>query len=165
MSRWLPSPVKGLRLLARGDMRLLVLEVLRDGPKRGYEVMSAIREMFLGIYSPSPGAVYPTLQMLEDEGLVASEEVEGKRVYRITERGLAFLEERRDLLDELLEKGRRYASAEGMELMDASRDLAASVLRAYATLPPEDLKEVAQVLRDARARVLSILGRRGLEGR
>ncbi|MCS7222888.1 MAG: hypothetical protein N0A15_16585, partial [Anaerolineae bacterium] len=102
---------------------------------------------------------------LEDEGLVASEEVEGKRVYRITERGLAFLEERRDLLDELLEKGRRYASAEGMELMDASRDLAASVLRAYATLPPEDLKEVAQVLRDARARVLSILGRRGLEGR
>ncbi|MCS7117522.1 MAG: PadR family transcriptional regulator [Thaumarchaeota archaeon] len=158
MTRWFAGPVKGIRWLARGDMRLLVLEVLRDGPKRGYEVMSAIREKFFGIYSPSPGAVYPTLQMLEDEGLVASEEVEGKRVYRITGDGLRFLEGRRDVLDELIERGRRYASTEGMELMESARELAATVFRAYATLPPEGLNEVANVLREARIRILSIMG-------
>jgi DNA-binding PadR family transcriptional regulator len=47
-------------------MRILVLEALADGPKRGYEVIKAIRDRFHGLYSPSPGAIYPTLQLLED---------------------------------------------------------------------------------------------------
>jgi DNA-binding PadR family transcriptional regulator len=96
--RWFfgPGPWHGLRLLTRGDMRILVLEALADGPKRGYEVIKAIRDRFHGLYSPSPGAIYPTLQLLEDEGLVAVEVVDGKKLYKITEEGRRFLSERRD---------------------------------------------------------------------
>lgn len=137
---------------------MLVLEALADGPKRGYEVIRAIRDRFHGLYSPSPGAIYPTLQLLEDEGLVTAEVVEGKKVYRITEEGRRFLEERRERAQALLEKGRKVMGAEAAELMDAARSLAVTVFHAYATLPPERLLEVAEVLREARVKVLKVLG-------
>jgi len=91
-------------MLSRGDVRVLDLEALRTGPKRGYEVIKTIREMFGGWYTPSPGAVYPTLQWLEDEGLVRSEEVDGKKVYSITDTGLRFLAEKQDLLEAFRER-------------------------------------------------------------
>jgi DNA-binding PadR family transcriptional regulator len=69
----------------RGDSRLLVLMALRRRAMHGYEVAKEISRMFGGFYEPSPGAVYPTLQWLEDEGLVRSEVVEGRRVYSLTE--------------------------------------------------------------------------------
>jgi len=158
--RWFfgPGPWHGFRWITRGDMRILVLEALADGPKRGYEVIKAIRDRFHGLYSPSPGAVYPTLQLLEDEGLVASEVLDGKRVYRITDEGRRFLEERKDRARELLEKGRKVMGAEAAELMDAARSLALTVFQAYATLPPERLLEVAEVLREARVKVLRVIG-------
>jgi len=159
--RWFfgPGPWHGLRWLTRGDMRILVLEALADGPKRGYEVIKAIRDRFHGLYSPSPGAIYPTLQLLEDEGLVAVEVVDGKKLYKITEEGRRFLSERRDQLEVLLEKGRKVMGAEAAELMDAARSLALTVLHAYATLPPERLLEVADVLREARVKVLRVMGK------
>src|SRR3990172_12624371 len=70
-----------------GDMKYVILKVLRDKPMHGYEVMKALEEQTHGCYRPSPGSVYPTLQWLEDEGLVKSEELEGKKVYGITDQG------------------------------------------------------------------------------
>jgi len=140
-------------------MRILVLEALADGPKRGYEVIKAIRDRFHGLYSPSPGAIYPTLQLLEDEGLVEVEVVDGKKLYKITVEGRRFLNERRDQLEALLEKGRKVMGAEAAELMDAARSLASTVFHAYSTLPPERLLEVADVLREARVKVLRVMGK------
>ncbi len=159
--RWFfgPGPWHGLRWLTRGDVRILVLEALADGPKRGYEVIKAIRDRFHGLYSPSPGAIYPTLQLLEDEGLVTVKVVEGKKVYRITDEGRRFLSERSDQVQALLEKGRRVMGPEAAELMDAARSLAMTVFHAYATQPPERLLEVAEVLREARVKVLRVLGK------
>jgi len=79
------------RFFGRGDMKFLLLELLTERPKHGYEMIKELETRFSGFYSPSPGTVYPTLQMLEDRGYVSSTTVEGKRVYAITEEGRTFL--------------------------------------------------------------------------
>jgi len=79
----------------RGDMKFLLLEILKEGPRHGYDIINGLEGQFRG-YRPSPGSVYPTLQMLEEGGYVTSEEVDGKKVYTITEVGLKLLEERGD---------------------------------------------------------------------
>src|SRR5882672_2888584 len=67
-----------------GDMKYVILKMLRDKPMHGYEVMKALEESMQGCYKPSPGTVYPTLQWLEDEGLVKANDADGKKVYEIT---------------------------------------------------------------------------------
>jgi DNA-binding PadR family transcriptional regulator len=81
------SPGRGGPRLRRGDMRWALLEALEQGPAHGYELMTRLEERSGGVWRPSPGSVYPTLQMLEDEGLVRSEEREARRVYDLTEAG------------------------------------------------------------------------------
>lgn len=71
----------------RGDARTIILDALRDGPKHGYEIIKALEERSAGRYVPSPGTVYPTLQFLEDQGLVRSHEEAERRVYQLTEAG------------------------------------------------------------------------------
>jgi len=75
--------------MRRGDIRKAILLSLTDGPAHGYEVMRRLEERSGGIWRPSPGSVYPTLQMLEDEGLVRSETGDGTRTYTLTDRGTA----------------------------------------------------------------------------
>ena len=87
-----------------GDMKYVILKLLRDKPMHGYEVMKALEEHTQGCYKPSPGTVYPTLQWLEDEGLVRCEEQEGKKVYHITDAGLAFLEEHKSTVEDIFER-------------------------------------------------------------
>jgi DNA-binding PadR family transcriptional regulator len=77
----------------RGDVKLLVLSVLRDGPKHGYEVMRAIEQRTGSAYTPSPGVIYPTLQLLEDLGHVRSREGGDRKVYELTDAGRAHLDE------------------------------------------------------------------------
>jgi DNA-binding PadR family transcriptional regulator len=78
----------------RGDIRRALLSALKDGPAHGYELITRLEERSGGMWRPSPGSVYPTLQMLEDEGLVRSEERDGKRVYELTEAGRTAADER-----------------------------------------------------------------------
>lgn len=89
-----------------GDMKYVILKLLKDKPRHGYEVMKELEEQLHGCYSPSPGTVYPTLQWLEDEGLVVGKDVEGKKVYEITDAGRRFLEEHRDVVDDIFERVR-----------------------------------------------------------
>ena len=82
------------RFFGRGDMKFALLELLQERPMHGYEMIKALEEKSGGFYTPSPGSIYPTLQMLEDSSLVTAHEVEGKRVYTITDAGRAALAER-----------------------------------------------------------------------
>jgi DNA-binding PadR family transcriptional regulator len=82
------------RIFGRGDMKYLLLELLLERPKHGYEMIKELEARFSGFYSPSPGSVYPTLQMLEDRAYVRSTTEDGKRVYAITDEGRAYLEAR-----------------------------------------------------------------------
>ncbi len=85
---------EGHRVFGRGDIKFALLELLQERPMYGYEMMKVLEEKSGGFYAPSPGSIYPTLQMLEDRGLVSVQEVEGKKVYSITDAGRALLAER-----------------------------------------------------------------------
>ncbi len=87
------GPGEGRRFFGRGDVKFALLELLRERPMHGYEMMKALEEKSGGFYTPSAGTIYPTLQMLEDRNLVTSQEADGKKVYSITDAGRAFLEE------------------------------------------------------------------------
>src|SRR5438105_4183173 len=76
----------------RGDVKYVILRALSEQPRHGYDIIRELEDS--SGYRISPGSVYPTLQMLEDAGLVTSEQVEGKRVYTITDEGRAQLEEK-----------------------------------------------------------------------
>ena len=78
--------------------------LLDEEPRHGYEVIRLLRDRFMGVYSPSPGTIYPRLARLEEEGLVTHDEVDGRKVYRITEAGRDELRSRSDELDELEEE-------------------------------------------------------------
>jgi DNA-binding PadR family transcriptional regulator len=85
---------------ARGDVRSAVLLLLAERPRHGYELIQEIAERSSGAWTPSPGSVYPTLQALEDEGLVQIERVEGRRIASLSEQGAAYVEEQRTALGE-----------------------------------------------------------------
>ncbi|MFY9930191.1 MAG: helix-turn-helix transcriptional regulator, partial [Streptosporangiaceae bacterium] len=87
-----------------GSLRLYLLRLLDEEPRHGYEVIRLLRDRFMGVYSPSPGTIYPRLARLEEEGLVTHDEVDGRKVYRITEAGREELRSRSAELDELEEE-------------------------------------------------------------
>ncbi len=100
------------RLFDYGELRLLLLAMIAERPRHGYELIKEISERFGGAYSPSPGVIYPTLSWLDDMGYAAIEpEASGKKLYRITPEGEAFLVANRTAADELL--SRIAAVAEG----------------------------------------------------
>jgi DNA-binding PadR family transcriptional regulator len=83
----------GRRRHRRGDIKYALLELLAEQPRHGYELIKELEQRYAGFYRPSPGSVYPTLQLLEDEGHLTSEQIDGKRVYTITESGRELLAE------------------------------------------------------------------------
>ena len=92
------------RIFDRGDLKYMILELLRDRPMHGYEVMRSLEETSGGAYTASPGSVYPTLQALEDDGYVSSEESDGRKVYTITAEGREFLESNQDRVEQILRR-------------------------------------------------------------
>jgi DNA-binding PadR family transcriptional regulator len=88
------GPGRG-RVFEKGDLKYVILDLIKDEPAHGYEVMRALEGRSCGFYSPSPGSVYPTLQMLEDLGYVSATQQDGRKVYEITAEGRKFLEENR----------------------------------------------------------------------
>src|ERR1039457_1238166 len=130
----------GLRVLTRGEptvspvfrhggLRLYLLKLLDEAPRHGYDVIRLLQDRFLGVYSPSPGTIYPRLARLEEEGLVTHEVVDGKKVYRITDAGREEIRNRSDDLTELED-----------ELTASVRDIAREVT--------EDVRETVRSLRE-----------------
>ncbi|WP_298455032.1 PadR family transcriptional regulator [uncultured Cellulomonas sp.] len=95
-----PGGRRGRGPRARGDVRSAVLLLLAEQPRHGYELIQEIADRTSGAWTPSPGSVYPTLQALEDEGLVRIEQVEGRRVASLTEQGVQYVEDQRAALGE-----------------------------------------------------------------
>jgi DNA-binding PadR family transcriptional regulator len=92
---WGPWVGRG-RFFGAGEVRLALLDLLKEEPKHGYQLMKELEARSGGLYQASAGSIYPTLQQLEDEGLVVSEQRDGKRVYRITDAGLSELQNEKD---------------------------------------------------------------------
>jgi len=112
-----------------GGLRLYLLKLLDEAPRHGYEVIRLLQDRFLGVYQPAPGTIYPRLARLEEEGLVTHDEVDGKKVYRITDKGREEISARLDDLAELEE-----------ELTQSVRDIAREV--------SEDVRDTVRNLRE-----------------
>ena len=96
---------RGGRMFEQGDLRYVVLRLLEEKPRHGYEIIKALEERFGGSYAPSPGVVYPTLQLLEDLGYArVVPGVEGKKTYEITDEGRAYLAENRETVDSIFDR-------------------------------------------------------------
>jgi DNA-binding PadR family transcriptional regulator len=110
-----------------GRLRLYLLKLLDEAPRHGYEVIRLLQDRFMGIYAPSPGTIYPRLARLEEDGLVTHEEVDGKKVYSITEKGRAEIRARlgdlADLEDELTESLRDVAREISVDVRDTVRSI------------------------------------------
>ena len=88
-----------------GELRLVLLKLIADEPRHGYDLIRAIEELTGGEYAPSPGVVYPTLTLLQDMGLIEEAAVEGPRKpFQVTDEGRAHLEEHSEEVDELFER-------------------------------------------------------------
>jgi len=97
------------RVFEQGDLKYVVLQLLDEKPRHGYDVIKAIEERFGGAYAPSPGTVYPTLQMLEDLGYArATPEEGGKKIYEITPEGREHLASHRTTVDDIFERMARF---------------------------------------------------------
>ncbi|WP_114238208.1 PadR family transcriptional regulator [Dyella sp. C9] len=104
------TPRGGSRLLGHGDLRLLLLALIEQQPRHGYELIRLIGEMFHGHYTPSPGAIYPTLTLLEELGQIQVEQAHGNRKrYAMTEAGHAFLADNQDAVEAMTLRTRHAA--------------------------------------------------------
>ena len=88
------------RVFDQGDLRYVILKLISEAPRHGYEIIKAIEDAVGGAYSPSPGVIYPTLTLLEELGYVTVEAAEGgKKLYRLTDAGQAELDEKKAVID------------------------------------------------------------------
>jgi len=144
------------KAVARKVFRLFVLKVIGDRKMNGYEVIKSIEELFSGEYSPSPGLVYPTLRALEKEGLIASEKIGGSRYYQLTESGKRLLEEKKEEIDQHIERVRELKYGRHVELKKAVGRLLRTIYVYLPEIKGENEEEVIRILNEARERISSI---------
>jgi DNA-binding PadR family transcriptional regulator len=130
------------RVFDHGDLRYVLLHLIAEKPRHGYELIKAIEEQFGGMYSPSPGVIYPTLTLLEELGYLRPETAEGPRkLYSITAEGTAFLAANRALVETILgrmaEFSRAYAGGPAPEIRRALRNLELALSIRLGKGPPD----------------------------
>ena len=145
------SPVFG-----HGALRLYLLHLLDEEPRHGYDIIRALEDRFMGMYTPSAGTIYPRLSALEDDGLVTHDVVGGKKVYRLTDAGRAELHARRDEIDAVVKDAVQSARALAREIRDdvraGVRDLRRELRDAVKDVRREERRvsrDVSRVARDA----------------
>lgn len=148
-----PFGGRGPRMFDPGALRLVVLGLIAEEPRHGYDIIKALEARFQGAYSPSPGAIYPMLQMLEEADLVSSTMSGNKRLYTITEEGRAWLAENKAELDKInaqLDEASEEISGFAIgEEMRALRRAIHGKLRS-GTLTAEQAEKARDILRKAR---------------
>lgn len=152
-------PSGGSRM-ARGDVRAAVLSLLAERPMHGYQIINEISERSGGTWKPSAGSVYPTLQLLSDEGLIEADEQNGRKTYSLTEAGRA-------VASETSEAPAPWVATPGKDghrndprftaLPKAGVDLAAAAAQVGRSGSPEQVQAAIDVLDEARRKLYSIL--------
>ncbi|GGI43981.1 DNA-binding PadR family transcriptional regulator [Agromyces flavus] len=153
--------------MGKGDVRAAVLALLAEKPMHGYQIISEISERSGGAWKPSAGSVYPTLQLLADEGLITAEESNGRKTYTLTEAGKAEAEASADRAPWPMggtttsgggssSSGRRDWGNAG-PLAKAGMDLAQAAAAVGRSGKPEQVKQAVEIIDEARRRLYSIL--------
>ena len=150
------GPFRGGRMFEHGDLKFVILSLLEERPRHGYDIIKAIEEKSGGVYQPSPGTVYPTLTLLEEMGFArALADDGGKKVYTITDAGRQHLADHSGTVDDIFSRiARKGAGLTSDAMMDTNRAFkhVARATYSHATQRLEDhefLRAIAKVLEDA----------------
>ncbi len=147
----------------KGDFKYVIMDLVNDKPRYGYEIIRELEEKFQGFYAPSPGIVYPTLQYLEELGYVTAEASEGKKVYTITEEGKQFLAEKKDVHDEIRDNMKQWWESgmrhEFRNLWHETKRLGGLVRQYGRKLSKEKLRQASEVLSKASKDIEDILSK------
>lgn len=137
------------RVFEQGDLKYVILRLLAEKPRHGYEIIKELEERFGGAYAPSPGTVYPTLTMLEDMGYArAMPEEGGRKIYQITEEGRKHLQEHSATVDDIFERIAKFV--EGFfdaPMADLKRSMAGLGRATFyvASRSPNDRERIAKI--------------------
>lgn len=142
--------------MARGDVRAAVLALLAEAPMHGYQIIREIDERSGGSWKPSPGSVYPTLQLLTDEGLITATESDGRKTYSLTAEGRAVVDGDAGKAAPWQTGGAKEAPRGGA-LAKAGVELAQAAAQVGRSGKPAQVAEAVEVLEEARRRLYSIL--------
>jgi DNA-binding PadR family transcriptional regulator len=148
------------RMFESGELRLVLLKLIADEPRHGYDLIRAIEEMTGGDYAPSPGVIYPTLTLLQDMGLIEEGKSEaGRKPFQVTKEGRAHLEEKADevegLFERLEEHGEHRSRADRAPIKRAVSNVMAALWHKLAQEGADDerLHEVAEILDEAARKI------------
>ena len=145
------------RRTPRGDVRSAVLALVAEQPRHGYEIIQEIGERTGGVWRPSPGSIYPTVSQLEDEGLVRTEKVEGRRVIHLTEAGTRHVEEHRAELDAVWDAASRDVDDDASALWEQLAQLHAAAHQVMSAGTPEQITAAGAALAEARKTIYRLL--------
>jgi DNA-binding PadR family transcriptional regulator len=143
------------RLFDAGDVKLVILRLLADQPSYGYQLIKTMEQRLAGGYTPSAGVIYPTLTLLEEEGLATSSLENNKKVYSLTPEGIEHLEANKvqigELFERLEETGRGFERGRSPEIMKAFLNLRSAVMARVSrgTVKPEQIKNITEAINAA----------------
>ena len=156
---------RGGRMFEQGDLKFVILRLLDEKPRHGYEIIKELEERSGGRYTPSPGTVYPTLTLLEEMGYAtATTEEGGKKVYAITEAGRAYLAENKSTVDDVLERLAQVGATIFGEQMRPAHEAMAGLGRTYfnatlhRTADPAYVKKIVEILKRATSELEGMVG-------
>ena len=148
------------RPFEQGDLKYVILRLLEEKPRHGYEIIKELEDRFAGAYSPSPGTVYPTLAMLEDLGYArTTPEESGKKIFEITDEGRKHLSEHKTTVEDIFERianfGSGFFSDSSIALNKAMGEVARAAYSTYGrqNADSERLSKITEVLKKAAAEI------------
>ncbi len=150
-----PGPARGPKA-GRGDVRAAILALLREGPRNGYQIMSEIEERSEGAWRPSPGAVYPALSQLADEGLIEADESGGGRTFRLTDEGRRYVEDHPEAARAAWES-MTHEQGEVPGLFVQAARLGGAIVQMAREGTPQQIHEAEALLEEARRTMYQIL--------
>ena len=151
------GPYWRARKARRGDIRTAALLLLAEEPRNGYQIMQEVEERSGGVWRPSPGSVYPALAQLEDEGLIRSEESDGRKLFVLTDAGRAHVEERDPSKPAPWEQMSGDVSEEAYALGRLVREVYFAFVQVSRAGSEEQIAKAKEVLAEARRRLYLIL--------
>jgi DNA-binding PadR family transcriptional regulator len=151
-----PGPAKAPKA-SRGDVRAAILALLKEGPRNGYQIMSEIEDRSGGAWRPSPGAVYPALSQLADEGLVVDEKTDGRRLFRLTDAGRQYVEENPEMARGAWESRAQQEAWQVPGLFAEAARLGGGIVQIAHAGTPEQVKAAERLLERTRRELYRIL--------
>jgi DNA-binding PadR family transcriptional regulator len=142
--------------VGRGDVRAAILALLAEAPMHGYQIITELTERSGGVWRPSPGSVYPTLQAMEDQGLVTADKAEGRRVFSLTEEGRGAAAAAGDG-PAPWEDAARSADRSLVDLRGLMFEVGAAIMQVGQTGSDRQVKAVGDILSDTRRRIYLVL--------